>query len=245
MRRNQGDVYFVTSSNPEALAELANDLFIIVDGCFEECTVIPDEFPLRYIYDWFDSLLVAILNARFKALDLGGQVSSEVHSLLFLIEREYASALDLSEHGLSVSKMDEGTEDSTPWPEVSVLDDYILRPLNSSVRTMREKYMDRLAFMAADLYTESLSAGADMFKIPLGKRAQIVYEAIIEFGPIEGPAIIEKLDANSRDDIQRIDQSTLTKEIIPELKRLRGVVNKRGAGYYDPRHYDPQKSARK
>ena len=66
---------------------------------------------------------------------------------------------------------------------------------------------------------------------PLTRRVEIVYQEIIEHGPLTGRQITQRTG---------IDQSTLTKEIIPELKRLRGIVNKRGAGYYSPRHYRPQ-----
>ena len=65
---------------------------------------------------------------------------------------------------------------------------------------------------------------------PLTQRAQAVYDYILTAGPVFGWQITPKTG---------IDQSTLTKEIIPELKRLRGIVNKPGAGYYSPAHYSP------
>ncbi len=66
---------------------------------------------------------------------------------------------------------------------------------------------------------------------PLTNRAESVYQYIIAEGPVTGPKITKRTG---------IDQSTLTKEIVPELKRLRGIVNKPGAGYYSPKHYRPQ-----
>jgi len=65
---------------------------------------------------------------------------------------------------------------------------------------------------------------------PLTGRAQAGYKEIVKDGPLTGVEITSRTG---------IDQSTLTKEIIPELKRLRGIKNKRGAGYYSPRHYRP------
>lgn len=63
---------------------------------------------------------------------------------------------------------------------------------------------------------------------PLTKRAELVYREIVKDGPLKGPEIIRRTG---------IDQSTLTSEVIPELKRLRGILNKRGAGYYSPAHF--------
>lgn len=65
---------------------------------------------------------------------------------------------------------------------------------------------------------------------PLTKRGESVYRYIVSDGPVFGWQITQKTG---------IGQSTLTKEIIPELKRLRGIVNKPGAGYYSPAHYSP------
>ncbi len=67
--------------------------------------------------------------------------------------------------------------------------------------------------------------------VPLTGRAQAVYKLILEHGVLTGSKITG---------LTGIDQSTLTKTIIPELKKLRGIVNKRGAGYYSPSHYSPQ-----
>lgn len=66
---------------------------------------------------------------------------------------------------------------------------------------------------------------------PLTQRAEAVYREIIRHKVLTGPQITK---------LTGVDQSTLTKEIVPELKRLRGIVNKRGAGYYSPSLYTPQ-----
>lgn len=66
---------------------------------------------------------------------------------------------------------------------------------------------------------------------PLTGRAEEVYQHIIKSGPLTGKEITG---------LTGIDQSTLTSIVIPELKRLRGVKNKRGAGYYSPQHYRQQ-----
>ena len=66
---------------------------------------------------------------------------------------------------------------------------------------------------------------------PLTGRAEQVYQAILAAGCLTGKQLESKTG---------IDQSTLRKTIIPELKRLRGIVNKPGAGYYDPVRYVSQ-----
>jgi len=65
---------------------------------------------------------------------------------------------------------------------------------------------------------------------PLTKRAEVVYQEIVTRGPLTGRRITDRTG---------IDQSTLTSRIIPELKRLRRIKNKPGAGYYSPDHYRP------
>lgn len=68
---------------------------------------------------------------------------------------------------------------------------------------------------------------------PLTTRGEIVYQEILNHQPIMGSSLVLKTG---------IDQSTLTKEVIPELKRLRGVANKPGAGYWVPGSYRPQRT---
>ena len=97
-----------------------------------------------------------------------------------------------------------------------------------------ENYRERLELTAARLITDELVSTGSRYDEPLTKRAESVYQIILQFGPIIGREIIEKLDKCGHEDIGSIDQSTLTKDIIPELKRLRGVRNKPGVGYYDP-----------
>ena len=108
-----------------------------------------------------------------------------------------------------------------------------------------ENYRERLELTAARLVTAGEVSRETRNDEPLTIRAKAVYRSITWFGPIIGRMIIEKLDECCHEDIGSIDQSTLTKDIVPEFKRLRGVLNKPGVGYYDPRHYARQSSARK
>jgi hypothetical protein len=62
---------------------------------------------------------------------------------------------------------------------------------------------------------------------PLTDMQEKVFAIIEDHGPITGKAIIALLPNGDK-----IDQSALTTHIIPPLKQLRGVRNKRGAGYY-------------
>lgn len=58
---------------------------------------------------------------------------------------------------------------------------------------------------------------------PLTDAEQQVYDVIMERGPVQGPEIIRLVG---------IEQSTLTRHVIPALKTKRGVRNKRSRGYY-------------
>jgi hypothetical protein len=62
--------------------------------------------------------------------------------------------------------------------------------------------------------------------LPLSEREQEVYNYLCNNSPATGKHICNEL---------AIEQSTLTRHIIPELKRKRGVSNEPGAGYYVPR----------
>jgi chromosome segregation and condensation protein ScpB len=64
--------------------------------------------------------------------------------------------------------------------------------------------------------------------LPLTDREQSVYEYICSNGPVTGKQICNAVGC---------DQSTLTTHIIPALKEKRGILLKRGAGYYSPTHY--------
>jgi len=60
---------------------------------------------------------------------------------------------------------------------------------------------------------------------PLTEAQERVFQVIVAEGPIQGSDICKRTGD---------EQSTLTSHIIPALKKLRGVKNKRGAGYYAP-----------
>lgn len=64
---------------------------------------------------------------------------------------------------------------------------------------------------------------------PLTERQGTVYKVIVEASN-QG----RRLTGKEITKLTGIDQSTLTKEIIPKLKRLRGIANKPGAGYFIP-----------
>lgn len=68
-----------------------------------------------------------------------------------------------------------------------------------------------------------LEAGCDTRDSLLTETEQNVYEVIHQRGPVQGPEIVR---------IVGIEQSTLTRHIIPALKRKRGVKSKRSRGYY-------------
>ena len=111
-----------------------------------------------------------------------------------------------------------------------------LKPIESLLT--REQYnvfrswIDREWAAVSHAPAKDNKGGVDGVKMsePLTRRAQAVYDYIVAEGPVVGRQITHKTG---------IDQSTLTKEIIPELKELRGIINKRGAGYYSPAHYSP------
>ena len=62
-----------------------------------------------------------------------------------------------------------------------------------------------------------------------------------KYQPIQGKAIIEKLDLLYGDESASIEVSTLTSRIIPNLKKKRGIDSIKGAGggYYDPKTLKP------
>jgi hypothetical protein len=109
---------------------------------------------------------------------------------------------------------------------------YVQRNTGSAISTSgNTNRIERADDVIFGVNEEMSGAVAPMAKT-LSKRAEAVYRIIVQDGPITGREICA---------ITRIDQSTLTSHIIPELKELRGVTNDRnGAGYYSPQHYREQ-----
>lgn len=60
---------------------------------------------------------------------------------------------------------------------------------------------------------------------PLTTRAQIVFDVLVTHQPATGKELAR---------LTGIDAPTIRKELVPELKRLRGMRCKRGAGYWFP-----------
>ncbi len=107
--------------------------------------------------------------------------------------------------------------DNTPLPQKFDYDD--LRFVSTAVRVMGEE----AGRVEADLPDEALAN----LGTPLTDTQQAALDLILEHSPdgIMGKQLATALG---------IEHSTLTRHIIPELKKLHGVKNRSGAGYYLP-----------
>jgi hypothetical protein len=88
-----------------------------------------------------------------------------------------------------------------------------------------------------------LSSERTPIREPLGTNASLLYEKLItlpEHVGITGPAV---LDWFSEEHGKIVDQSTLTKEILPPLKPY-GLRNKPKIGYFIPLAERPNKKTR-
>lgn len=150
------------------------------------------------------------------ALRIDESFGIEAHALLSLMFKYYDEAADFAE---STLVRDEN---------------YALQIITDAYKRVHGVVYPAVEILGAKLIAKSQFDGQRLKEVPLTRRAQHVYEIILEHGPVTGPAILELLDGQSQDEIYVLDQSALTKEIIPELKRMRGVENRRGVGYYDP-----------
>lgn len=232
----------VSSDQPQQLLDLSVEIFGVTIFFFDT-DVIPFIFALDfYSIEEKCAEFLEAMSRLHKAGDLAlrcrDPIALEAHSMLFLLAKD----LEVHEydclHNAKVeleTSPDELEEIRASWCE----------RVTSDVARARERHHDRLEVLAAKLFTKSLSSGAQMRKVPLTNRVQAVYELIVEYGPITGRELIDKLDRSADDSVGSIDQSALTKGIIPELKRLRNVLNRPGAGYYDSMIYDPDEAIRK
>ena len=107
--------------------------------------------------------------------------------------------------------------DNTPLPQKFDYDD--LRFVSTAARVMGEE----AGRVEADLPDEALAN----LGMPLTDTKQAALDLILEHSPdgIMGKQLATAL---------AIEHSTLTRHIIPELKKLHGVKNRSGAGYYVP-----------
>ena len=145
-------------------------------------------------------------------------------------------AIDAATHlFLSNRHLEDGIEvlDHNPdWPS-DEREVYLQEPYRRAFESAYSPIETTAARIIIELERKELPLSAE----PLTRRAQAVFSIIQSNRPLTGKAIIGHLDKQASDDISSLDQATLTKEVIPELKVLRGIKNKSGAGYYDPRHY--------
>ncbi len=165
-----------------------------------------------------------IIDIKSIAINLGDPLSLEAHSILELVSNLYAEAIERFDCLAEFPEYDASEEEFS----------HAYATLRSDLSWV-ENYRERLELTAARLVTAEEVSTDSRNDEPLTKRAEAVYRIILQFGPIIGREIVKKLDDCSHEDIGSIDQSTLTKDIVPELKRLRGVRNKPGVGYYDPK----------
>lgn len=226
------------SASLHSRSHLAESLYRIALGCHHFAST---EFFLDIsrsdpsdAMEGLGDRIETIIRTKNVAINLGDPLSLEALSILELISNLYAEAIERFDCFAGFPEYDASEADFK----------YAYATLRSDLSWV-ENYRERLELIAARLATgEAVSTGS-RYDDPLTKRAEAVYNIILESGKIIGREIIKKLDERCHEDIGSIDQSTLTKDIVPELKRLRGVKNRPGVGYYDPRHYDPRSSARK
>lgn len=111
-------------------------------------------------------------------------------------------------------------EESPEWPIRGLLQNPTLSEQNKRSISQADMALSRLhSMLLAESMAKSKSQG------PLTETQENVFRIIRDEGPIQGAKICSRTG---------IEQSTLTKHIIPVLKDQRGVRNKPGAGYYLP-----------
>lgn len=206
---------------------LAESLYRIALGChyfaskefFLEISSDPTE-----VMEQIGNNVDSIIDAKSIAIKLGDPLSLEAHTILELISHLYAETIERFDCFARFPEYDASDEEFS----------YAYAELRSDLSWV-ENYRERLELTAARLVTAEEMSTDSRYDEPLTKRAEAVFQIILQFGPIIGREIIEKLDECCHEDIGSIDQSTLTKDIVPELKRFRGVRNRPGVGYYDPK----------
>lgn len=215
----------MASQEAERSADLGNRLLRLADGIFVT-TIYLDEVSVQAtkahavleLLNGLKSDSEEISQMLDRALSLDEAFAIDAYALLSIVLKNY----------------EEGSESAE---SIIVEDEYhAFEIIVDTYRRAHEVANPAIQLLGARLLAKSLIAGKVLKEVPLTNRAQRVYEIILKHGPITGPSILEFLDDNSADGIHSLDQSTLTKEVIPELKRMRGVQNRRGVGYFDPEY---------
>lgn len=160
----------------------------------------------------------------------GHELALKAHTLYVIAER----------HMTFLYEYIHDPEDKT----VNVID--VCKTFNDFMSHTQQRVGSALQYLAGEMVTEFEKAGISTGLVPLPKRCQEVYETIEATNgkgqAIKGREIIEELDRQAREvgeDHPSLEQGTLTRNIIPVLKNLRGVLNQPGAGYYIPGIHDP------
>lgn len=192
----------------------------------------PDiEYTSKNVEDFLGYLegqLREVSDLRDKALDLDERLGIEAHALLSSVYRYYDRAADSAREWIGKN------------------DGYAVRMIAYACQRSHKISYPALEILGFKLMAQSQFKGKSKFGVPLSPVAQRVYEIILTHQPIKGKAIIAKLDEESEEDINSLTESELRGRIMQkELKPLRDIENKGGAGYYDPHSYDPKKDARK
>ena len=223
----------MASQKAENLAVFGNRLIAlseenrgIVNGLDSDSPDAITSLDVERLLEGLGHKLEAVAEMLEIALSIEGELGVEVYALLSILYRNYSAGADWAEYV--------GTGDKDAFGMIAY-----------AYRISHRVTYPAVEILGAKLVAKSQFEEKNRYGVPLRPRAQSVYEIILSHGPIMGKNVIEKLDEASPVGQSSLEQATLTKDVIPDLKKYRGIKNKGGRGYYDPQSYDAKKDSRK